>query len=206
MMFKDRRDAGKKLAEALKKYKNAPDTIVLALPRGGVVTGYEITKALNLPLDIVVPRKIGAPSNPEYAVGAITETGQAILNEEEIKDIEKEWLEKEKEKEKKEAQRRLMVYRTGPPLVIKGKTVIIVDDGVATGYTMRAAIASIKIRKPAKIIAAVPHGASDSIKLIKKEADEVVCLFAPVWYGAVGSFYENFPQTTDEEVIKLLKR
>jgi predicted phosphoribosyltransferase len=205
MVFKDRKDAGRKLAEALKNYKDAPNMIILALPRGGVVLGYEIAKALNLPLDIVVPRKIGAPGNPEYAIGAITETGDAIMNEEEVKYIDKEWLKQEMGKEKKEAQRRLTTYRAGPPPQVAGKTVIIVDDGVATGYTMRAAVASVKSRKPAKIIVAVPHGATDSIEKIRREVDEVVVLYVPVIYWAVGAQYEEFPQTSDEEVVELLR-
>jgi predicted phosphoribosyltransferase len=206
MLFKDRQDAGKKLAEALKKYKNAPETIILALPRGGVVVGFEIAKALNLPLDIVVSRKIGAPGNPEYAIGAITETGDAILNENEIKYIDKEWLKEEIKKEKKEAQRRFMIYRAGSPLQIKNTTVILVDDGLATGYTMRAAITSIRNRKPAKIIVAMPHGAKDSIEIIRNKVDEVVVLYKPIIYWAVGNYYKEFSQTSDEEVIKLLSK
>lgn len=206
MIFKNRQDAGQKLAETLQNYKNAPNTIVLALPRGGVVVGYEIAKALNLPLDIVVPRKIGAPGNPEYAIGAIAETGDAILSEEEVRYVKKEWLKQAMEEEKKEAQRRLITYRPGPPPDLKNKTVILVDDGVATGFTMRAAVASIKARQPAKIIVAVPHGAQDSLEKIKSEADEVVCLYSPAAYWAVGAHYEEFPQTSDEEVIELLKK
>jgi predicted phosphoribosyltransferase len=206
MLFKDRQDAGKKLAEALKKYKNASETIILALPRGGVVVGFEIAKALNLPLDIMVSRKIGAPGNPEYAIGAITETGDAILNENEIKYIDKEWLKEEIKKEKKEAQRRFMIYRAGSSLQIKNTTVILVDDGLATGYTMRAAITSIRNRKPAKIIVAIPHGAKDSIEIIRNKADEVVVLYKPIIYWAVGNYYKEFSQTSDEEVIKLLSK
>jgi predicted phosphoribosyltransferase len=206
MLFKDRQDAGKKLAEALKKYKNASETIILALPRGGVVVGFEIAKALNLPLDIMVSRKIGAPGNPEYAIGAITETGDAILNENEIKYIDKEWLKEEIKKEKKEAQRRFMIYRAGSSLQIKNTTVILVDDGLATGYTMRAAITSIRNRKPAKIIVAIPHGAKDSIEIIRNKADEVVVLCKPIIYWAVGNYYKEFSQTSDEEVIKLLSK
>lgn len=205
-MFKNRQQAGQKLAAALKSRNGAPNTIVLALPRGGVVLGYEIAKALNLPLDIVVPRKIGAPGNPEYAIGAITETGDAIMNEQEIKYADKEWLEKAKEEEKKEAQRRLTVYRAGPPPELTGKTVIIVDDGIATGYTIRAAIASVKSRHPGKIMVAVPHGAKESIEQIKKEVDEMIILETPSVYWAVGAQYEEFGQTSDEEVISLLKK
>lgn len=206
MRFKNRTEAGKKLSEELKRYQNIANGIVLALPRGGVVVGYEIAKALNLPLDIVVPRKIGAPSNPEYAIGAITETGDAILNDDEVKHLNRAWLKEEMEKEKKEAQRRLSAYRRGGTTVIENKTVIIADDGIATGYTMRAAIASVKGRKPSKIIIAVPHGAKDSLDAIRREVDEVVVLYEPLMYWAVGAHYQEFPQTSDEEVIDLLSK
>lgn len=204
-MFRNREEAGKRLAEALRAYKNAPNAIVLALPRGGVVVGYEVARALGLPLDIVVPRKIGAPGNPEYAIGAITETGNAIMNEREVRQVDQEWLARTMEEEKQEAQRRLTTYRKGPPPNVAAKTVIVVDDGIATGYTMRAAVASVKARKPAKVIVAVPHGAADSIEQIRREVNEVVVLNIPPMYWAVGAQYEEFPQTSDEEVIELLK-
>lgn len=208
MIFKDRIEAGQKLAKALKKYKRQKDTIILALPRGGVVTGFEVARALDLPLDLVVPRKIGAPGNPEFAIGAITEEGEGIFNEEVIRDyrISKEYINRIVEEEKKEAQRRLKAYRGDrPPLDLKDKTIIIVDDGIATGLTMRAAIKSCKKKDPKKIVVAVPCGAKDSIDQIKKEADEVICLHAPIFFGAVGAFYREFPQTTDEEVIEIIK-
>ena len=205
-MFKNRQEAGQRLAQALQKYKNAADTIVLALPRGGVVVGFEIAQALNLPLDIIVPRKIGAPGNPEYAIGAITETGEAILNEKEVESVDRAWLKRAMEEEKKEALRRRTAYRAGPPAELQGKTAIIVDDGIATGYTMRAAVASVKARLSAKIIVAVPHGAADSIAQLRQLVDEVVCLCTPAMYWAVGAHYEEFPQTSDEEVIELIKR
>lgn len=207
MTFKDRREAGRKLAETLEEYKNSKDAILLALPRGGVVVADEIAKELNLPLDIVVPRKIGSPQNPEYAIGAITETGEGVWNKGEIEDIDKEWLEKEIEKEKDEAKRRLKIYRGGkPPLALKNKIVILIDDGIATGLTLLAAIKSVKKQNPLKIIVAAPVGASDSVQIIKKEVDEVVCLYTPTFFGAVGSFYEEFGQTSDEEVINILQK
>lgn len=209
MIFKDRLEAGQRLAKALEKYKRQKDTIILALPRGGVVVGFEVAKTLELPLDLVVPRKIGAPGNPEFAIGAITEEGEGIFNEAVIRDygISKEYIDKTVEEEKKEAQRRLKAYRGDrPPLNLVEKTVIIVDDGIATGLTMRAAIKSCKNKDPKKIVVAVPCGAKDSIDQIKQEVDEVVCLHAPIFFGAVGAFYENFEQTTDEEVIELMKK
>lgn len=205
-IFKNRQEAGQKLAKALEKYQNSKDVIILALPRGGVVVGYEISKALNLPFDIIVTRKIGAPGNPEYAIGAITETGEGVFNQDEIAWINKDWLAQEVEKEKKEAQRRIQLYRDNRPAPdFSEKTVILVDDGVATGYTMLVAIKAVKSAKPKKIIVAVPHGASDSLNRIRKEVDEVVVLLEPTWYGAVGAFYKEFPQNTDEEIIQLLK-
>ncbi len=209
MIFKNRIDAGQKLAQALKKYKNAKDTVILALPRGGVVVGFEVAKELNLPLDVVVPRKIGAPGNPEFAIGAITETGEEIFDEETIKtyNISKEYIENEIEKEKAEAERRLKLYRGEQPcLSLKNKTVIILDDGLATGLTMRAAVKTVKTREPKKIVVAFPIGSPESIEIIKHEVDEVVYLDAPLFFGAVGAFYEEFGQTTDEEVVELLRR
>jgi predicted phosphoribosyltransferase len=209
MIFHDRIEAGQKLALVLEKYKKQKETIILALPRGGVVVGFEVAKILNLPLDLVVPRKIGAPGNPEFAIGAITEEGEGIFNEEVIRDygISKEYIEKTVEEEKKEAQRRLKTYRGDRlSLNLAGKTVIIIDDGIATGLTMRAAIKSIKVKNPKKIIVATPCGTKDSLEEIEKEVDKVVCLYVPIFFGAVGAFYKNFKQTTDEEVIDLIQK
>jgi putative phosphoribosyl transferase len=190
----------------LEKCKDAKDTIILALPRGGVVVGYEIAKKLNLPLDIVVPRKIGAPGNPEFAIGAVTETGEAILNEE-VSGISDEYLKSEAKKEKGEAERRLKLYRgSRPPLDLENKTAVIVDDGLATGLTMRAAIKTAKKLGAKKIIVAVPIAPPETAELIKKESGEIIYLETPLLFGAVGAFYKKFGQTTDEEVIELLKK
>lgn len=207
MFFRDRQDAGQQLAKALSKFKGDKTALILALPRGGVVVAAEIARELKLPLDLVVPRKIGAPNNPEYAIGAITETGEGIMNPDEVALVDPKWLKSERAKEMKEARRRLTVYRgKRPPLDLGGKTAILVDDGVATGFTMRAAIASVGARKPKMIVVAIPHGAGDSIKLLKKEADEVVVLETPIFYGAVGAFYTSFPQVEDNEVITIMKK
>jgi putative phosphoribosyl transferase len=209
MTFEDRQDAGQQLATALKKYKNNKNTYIMALPRGGVVIGHEVAKKLKLPLDVVVPRKIGAPYNEEYGIGAITETGRVIYDDEAIKSVNatKEYISKKVKEETREAKRRINKYRgSRPPLELKNKTVILVDDGIATGLTMQAAIRSVKDRKAKKVIVAVPLSAKDSLKKIKKEADEVVCLDVPIFFTALGSFYGNFEQTTDKEVIKLLAR
>lgn len=209
MIFQDRAEAGKELAKALKKYKDKKNTIVLALPRGGIVVAEKVATFLNLPLDLVVPRKIGAPMNPEYAIGAITEEGEGIFNEEEIKalDISGEYLKKEIASEKKEAERRLKEYRGDrPPLDLKRKTVIVIDDGIATGLTIRAAIKTIKKMGAEKIVVAVPVSAQDSLEKVKAEVDEVVCLKSPMFFGAVGAFYKQFLQTEDEEVVEIMKK
>lgn len=209
MIFKNRVKAGEKLAAALGKFKNAPDTIIIALPRGGIIVGYEVAKKLNLPLDIVVPRKIGAPGNPEFAIGAITETGEGIFDEMTVGayGITESYLQNEIKKEKAEAVRRLKLYRgTRPPLNLKNKTVILVDDGLATGLTMRAAIKTAKKSCAKKIIVAVPVTSPEAVEIIKKEVDEAIYLEAPAFFGAVGSFYEEFEQTADDEVIDLLSR
>lgn len=207
MMFQDRQEAGKELALALGQYKNT-ETIILGLPRGGVVLAAEIAKDLNLPLDILCPRKIGAPQNHEFAIGAITETGEGYFNQEilEALEISPLYMKQEIEKEKLEAQRRLRIFRGGrPPLNVENKQVILVDDGLATGLTMKAAIISLKEKHPSKIIVAVPVSPSDTAFEIKLLVDELVCLITADHFYAVGQFYRDFPQTSDDEVIDLLK-
>ncbi len=207
-MFRDRIDAGRQLAKVLKTYREQNDGIILALPRGGVVVGAEVARVLELPLDIVVPRKIGAPGNEEFAIGAIAETGEGIFNDAAIATfgISKEYIAKTVTKERAEAERRMRVYRGNrPPLDLKGKIALLVDDGVATGLTMKAAIASARKRDATRIVVAVPVGAPDSIDALKKIVDTVVCLHVPEFFSAVGQFYEEFAQTTDEEVIEKLK-
>ncbi|GMQ95142.1 MAG: phosphoribosyltransferase [Patescibacteria group bacterium] len=207
-MFKDRQDAGKKLAAKLTSYKGNPKAIVLGLPRGGVVVSHEIAEALGLPMDILVPRKISVPDNPEFAIGAVTENGEAVFDERALGlyGITQEYIDEEVEKEKKESARRLKTYRgSRTPLDLHGKIAVIVDDGVATGATMRAAILSAKAGGAEKITVAVPVIARDSLALIQKEVDEVVYIAAPLLFGAVGTFYDEFPQTDDEEVIALMR-
>lgn len=207
MLFKDRIDAGKQLAAALKQYANDDGTIVIALPRGGVVIGFEVAKALNLTLDIVCPRKIGAPSNPELAIGAITETGDGILSDMLIEQlgVSEEYIKNSIKKEKKEALWRLNHYRKNrPPRNLKDKKVLIVDDGIATGSTMRAAIKTVRAESAKEIILAVPVAPPDTIEKLKKDVDKTICLASPSSFFAVGQFYDFFEQTTDEEVITLL--
>ncbi len=208
MIFKNRAEAGEELAADLDNFKSKPDTIILALPRGGVVVGYEVAKILNLPLDIVVPRKISAPGNPEFAIGAITETGEGVFDEMTVGayGITESYLQNEIKEEKAEAERRLKLYRSNrEPLDLKNKIAIIVDDGLATGLTMRAAIKTVKNLGAKKIIVAIPITSPEAAEIIKKEVDEIIYLEAPAFFGAVGSFYHEFPQITDEEVIDLLK-
>ncbi len=207
MTFKDRHDAGKQLAALLQEYKGKKDVTVIGLPRGGVVTASEVTKELGLPLDIVVPRKIGAPGHEEFAMGALCEEGDAILDQDTIDylDVPEAYLDAKIAEEKKEAQRRLKLYRGDrPPLDLKGKTAILVDDGIATGSTMRAAIASARRKGAAKVVVAVPVTARDSAKTISDEADELVYVDAPLFFGAVARFYKIFEQTEDEEVIEIM--
>lgn len=206
MFFTKRQEAGEQLAKKLSEYKDR-DAIVYALPRGGVVLGFEVAKALHLPLDIVITRKIGHPDNPEYAVCAITESGDAYCNESEKLLLDQKWLTQEIEKEKREASRRRQVYfGDRKHILAKDKIVIIVDDGIATGLTIFAAIQSLKKEYPKKVIVAVPVAPHDIIVKIKKEVDEVVVLEdAKQYLGAVGAYYRDFPQVNDEEVVELLK-
>ena len=204
-MFRDREDAGKQLARALEGYRGT-DAVVLALPRGGVVIGERVAKGLGLPLDIVVARKVGHPTNPEYAICAVDERGTRLCNEAELKRIDKKWLNQAVEQEQQEAQRRIALYRgKKAPISISGKTVIIVDDGIATGLTMRLAVQAVKTQGPKKVVVAVPVVPSDVAMKIKREVDELVVLLPPEdFLGAVGAHYEYFPQVEDAEVIRLL--
>lgn len=207
MIFKNRSDAGKRLAAQLSRYRNDPSTLVIGLPRGGVVTAYEVAQALGLPLDVTCPRKMGAPFNPELAIGAITETGKTYFNKDVISQlgITREYIEQVMEKERKRAEERSHLFRKGKqPLVVKGKTIILVDDGLATGATMKAAIQSMKDSGADKIVVAIPVAPPDTLREIEAMADEVVCLLAPPFFCAVGEFYEDFSQTEDSEVIELL--
>ena len=204
--FKDRVDAGNQLAGKLegKKYESP---VVLALPRGGVVLGKVIARKLGCPLDLLITRKIGHPLSPEYAIGAVTVSGEAIFNEDEVIKIDKVWLENEKQAQIVEARRRQEVYLKGREQIdLKDKTAIIVDDGIATGLTMRAGIKEVKAKNPAKVVVAVPVAPADTYEMIKKEVDDFVAVSVPDYFlGAIGTYYSNFHQVTDEEVVKILK-
>ena len=204
--FSNRVDAGKRLASALTDF-SGKNGIVLAIPRGGVVVGFEIARALVLPLDVIIPRKIGAPGNPELAIGAVTEDGTAILDYNLINylDVSQEYIVKESERQKQEIRRRLKTYRQEVPYpTLKGLKVILVDDGIATGSTMKAALASVKNKGAANVTVAVPVGPPSTIEELEKTADKVICLYTPEYFQAIGQFYADFSQTTDEEVIQLL--
>jgi putative phosphoribosyl transferase len=208
-MFKDRVDAAKLLAQQLLEYKDKPETIVLGLPRGGVVTAYEVAQILRLPLDIVVPRKIGAPQNQELAVAAIAEDGSLIINDQLMNylGLQLDDLQNLIEKEKQESARRMKLYRAGrPPLELAGKTVILVDDGMATGATMRAALMSARSRGAKSIIVAVPVAPAEVLDEIRTEVDVLMCLSSPEQFFGVGGFYEHFPQVQDQEVIDLMQK
>jgi predicted phosphoribosyltransferase len=205
-MFSDRAEAGEQLAGKLEHYRGQ-DAVVLALPRGGIVVGHKVARALSLPLDIVVTRKIGHPGNPEYAVCAVDEHGALLCNEAEASLLDKAWLQKKAKEEQEEAQRRSIIYRRGrEPIDLANKVAIIVDDGIATGLTMRLAIVATMAQHPKKVIVAVPVAASDAAQMIKREADEVIILEpSEEFAGSVGLHYEQFEQIEDAEVIRLLR-
>jgi putative phosphoribosyl transferase len=205
--FSNRVDAGKRLARALSGFAGK-NGLVLAIPRGGVAVGYEIAQALHLPLDVIIPHKLGAPSNPELAIGAITEDGSTVLDDSVIAylDVSREYISEESDRQKKEIERRLGLYRQNlPNSDLKGKDVIVVDDGIATGSTMKAALLSVKNKGAKSITVAIPVGPPSTIKELEKRADHVVCLYMPKYFQAIGQFYDDFSQTTDEEVIELLR-
>ncbi|MBN2251979.1 MAG: phosphoribosyltransferase [Candidatus Altiarchaeota archaeon] len=205
MFFADRTDAGKKLAARLSKYKGT-DSVILAIPRGGVAVAAGIAKELDTCISLIIPRKIGAPHNPELAIGAVTMDGTLVLDEELVAslNVSPEYLEKEKAVQIQEIRRRVLAYGAGR-LIIGNKTVIIVDDGIATGATMKAAILSVKKKNPAKLVVAVPVAPKETVKELGKEVDEIVCLHAPAYFGAVGEFYGDFSQTGDVEVMDILE-
>ena len=202
--FIDRRKAGRELADRLAQYKD--QAVVLALPRGGVETAVEVAEELEVPLDLVIARKIGHPGNPEYAIGAVTEAGPAIWNEIEYDNLEEVWRKQAEQEQRREARRRRDEYLADrEPVRLKGKTVIIVDDGIATGLTMQAAIGEIRRQNPGKIVVAVPVAPRDVAEELAEQVNDVIVLIDPDDFsGAVGAHYENFPQLEDEDVLNLL--
>jgi predicted phosphoribosyltransferase len=206
-LFGDRTEAGRLLAARLEKYAGKPDVIVLALPRGGVPVAYEVARALHAPLDVFVVRKLGIPAHEELAMGAVATGGVRVLNDQVIRglsipdyvvDAVATW-------ELRELERRERLYRGDrPPPDVRGKTVILVDDGLATGSTMLAAVRALRQQGPARIVVAAPVAAPDTCELLKAYVDEVVCAATPEPFYAVGLWYRDFSQTTDEEVRELL--
>jgi len=206
-LFADRVEAGKRLASALADYVGK-DGIVLAIPRGGVVVGFEIARSLGLSLDVIVPRKIGAPGNPELAIGAITEDGTIILDESLVNQlgVSRAYIKEESERQRLEIKRRLKLYRGDVPVPrLKDREVIIVDDGIATGSAMKAALASVRKSGAKTVIVAIPVGPLSTIRELERQADRVVCLYTPEPFYAIGEFYENFAQIENLEVTEFLK-
>lgn len=207
--YYDRREAGKILAEHLKAYANRKDVIVLGLPRGGVPVAYEVAQALKAPLDVFIVRKLGVPTHEELAMGAIATGDVTVFNEDIIRqlNIPKHMIDKVIHAEREELQRREQTYRGSRPFPdLAKKTIILIDDGIATGATIRAAVKAIKQFKPSKIIIAVPVADDAICESLSKEVDEVVCPMRPEYFYAVGAWYDNFEQTTDTEVYELLNQ
>lgn len=207
-IFKDRRDAGRKLAQYLTQYGNRPDVVILALPRGGVPVAFEVARALNAPLDIFLVRKLGLPGHEELAMGAIASGGLRVLNEDIVGalNIPDAVVEAVARRERAELERRERAYRGGrPPLDVRGKTVILVDDGLATGSSMRAAVAGLRAQQPAQVVVAVPTAAPETCEAFENEVDDVVCAVTPQPFFSVGTWYDDFSQTSDEEVRRLLE-
>lgn len=208
VLFADRSDAGRQLALRLEEYKKT-QPLVLALPRGGVVVGYEVATYLHAPLEVIVSRKVGIPYNPELGIGAVSEEGVLLLNTKTLSELTIPVKETERviTREEKELTRRIELYRGGKSLpTFEGKTVILVDDGVATGVTAQAAIKVIRKHTPRKLVCAVPICARDTSRIIAREVDAFICLHSPDFMQAIGLYYKNFKQVTDEEVVDLLTR
>lgn len=207
MRFRDRREAGQLLAAELEFLKGKQDVIVLGIPRGGVVVAYEVAQAIGAPLDVYITRKIGAPYNPELAIGAVASDGGVLLDHGLVQQlgVPESYIEAETERQRQEIERRAKEYRSDrPPLALAGKTVVVVDDGVATGATTMATLRALKKQEPQELILAIPVGPPDTVKELGKEADQVICLRTPRLFWAVGAFYTVFDQTPDEEVKRLM--
>jgi len=205
--FRDRTDAGQQLAAQLTAYANRPDVLVLALPRGGVLVAYKVAQSLNVPLDLFVVRKLGVPGQEELAMGAIASGGVTVVNSEVVDTlrIPDEVIDQVAAAEQRELERRERLYRGDrPPPDVRGKTVILVDDGLATGATMYAATAALREQGPDRIVVAVPTAAPETCDAFRDTADEIVCAITPDLFYAVGLWYEDFSQTSDEEVRDLL--
>jgi predicted phosphoribosyltransferase len=209
MLFRNRSEAGRWLADRLKAYAHRPDVIVLALPRGGVPVGFELARALEVSLDVFLVRKLGLPGQEELAMGAIASGGVRVLNDDVVQalDVPSSVIDRVARREEQELTRREAAYRGSRPAPdLRGRVVILVDDGLATGSTMRAAVRAVKQMQPARVVVAVPVAAASTRDDLAAEVDEIVCETPPEPFLAVGRWYEDFSQTTDEEVRDLLER
>lgn len=204
-LFEDRAEAGAHLSARLADFEDKKDTVVLGLPRGGVVVAATVAKALNLPLEVLIARKIGAPGDPEFAIGAVGEGGEVVLAPDAARRAAEGDIARAVERELREAKRRVRRFRGRRKLDLRGKTVILVDDGVATGHTMAAAIRHARALAAREVVVAAPVIAAREMERLASEADRVVCVEAPDRFGAVGGFYAEFPQIEDEEVADLLR-
>jgi len=208
MDFKDRRDAGRALAKALEAWRGRPGLLVLGLPRGGVPVASEVARALGAPLDVLVVRKLGHPGQEEFAMGAIASGGVRYLDESTLAwPVPPAEIEAVVEREQVELARRERLYRgERAPLALEGRVLLLVDDGLATGATMRAAVMAVRAGRPQRIVVAVPVASREALQSVGSVADEVVCVFTPAHFRAVGQWYEDFGQTSDEEVCRLLAK
>jgi predicted phosphoribosyltransferase len=207
--FLDRSDAGRRLAVSLQHYARRQDVTILALPRGGVPVGYEVAHALQAPLDVFLVRKLGVPGHEELAMGAIASGGVRVVNRDVVLElgIPEQAIERVAAREQAELERREREYRGNrPPPELRGRTAILCDDGLATGSTMRAAVASLRQQEAGRIVVAVPVAAARTCNVLRSEVDELVCLMTPAYFQAVGEWYEDFQQTGDDEVRELLAR
>jgi putative phosphoribosyl transferase len=206
-MFRNREEAGRMLADKLSQYRNDPTALLLALPRGGVAVGYQLSLALHLPLDVFITRKIGAPSNPEYAIGAVAETGLRYLNQEAVSafGLSRHELDRLILIQEKEIARRKNLYRQGRPLPqLTGRTVLLVDDGIATGSTFLASALAIRSVQPHRLVGVIPVGPPSTIREVRAHVDELVVLMTPDPFEAVGSFFMDFTQVEDRDVVEYL--
>ncbi len=209
MFFEDRKDAGERMVAMLEEYRQAADTLVLGLPRGGVAVAFEVAARLKLPMDVWVTRKIGAPFNPELAIGSVDSDGNLLLDEDTARlyEVSDRYIREEVEAQKEEIKRRYKEYRgveSAPD--VSGKTVLVVDDGVATGYTMMAALQSVRAGGAATVVCVIPVAPPQVMRKLDQLSDRVVCFSTPSYFGAVGEFYRNFDQVSDKGVIEYIKQ